>query len=182
MVTREINLIHERKFFTASEEQFIHKIKKITVFVLGIFIFIIALTFGGSYYVNTTLAKLDQNIASEKEQIQSKVKDENRYLLVKQKAGALSQIFKAQFPYPDFFDFLKSLTGPDVKMTSISLNTAGEIILSVQIKNTEVLDTYIESILAESGKRFQQIDLLSIDFKDGNNIIIQLGLNSQTKS
>ena len=181
MAAREINLIHERKIFTPFEERFIHDIYKALPYVLGSFALILILTFSISFYINRTLNKLDQDIASEKDQIRAKEKDEGRYLLLKQKASALSQIINTQYPYADFFNYIKSLTGADVLLNDISMAANGNVILSVTVKNTEVLDTFIKTILTDADSRFRQIELSGLEFNGGSDFTIQLAIITQGK-
>ena len=126
MASREINLVPKVQADTPQELKVKRLLKHDVPLVLGVVVLILVALGGYSYiYLGGQIGGLERNIATERSQIEAIKKNEGIYLLLKQKATALSTIFSQRYPYADVFNYFQGLKNENVVIRSMIMATGG---------------------------------------------------------
>ena len=179
-MAREINLLTEKQILSAQEQELRRKIAIWVPFILGILVVSLGVVLGSRFYLSRLLSQTGTGITREKNRIGELEKNEGMYLILKQKATALSQIINSHYPYHSLFQFIKTLeyqTDPNsAKITSVVLAETGEVKLETAVSDTEKLDRFISQLLQEAQVRFERVELVSVAVKQdaGYEIILDI--------
>lgn len=178
MASKEINLLQKDIYLSPENKRWKELVYKfltpILVFYAGVLVVIISFNITLSTQIN---AKNNQ-IQTELQKISNLSKNESIYILVKQKATALTQIMSNRYPYGSLFDYFQLLNQKGDQITSLSMDNAGNISMTVIIPNTDSLDNFINSLTSEADKRFASIKMGDIAYKAGN--AYNISFNIQT--
>lgn len=167
MASREINLIADKHGLSAHAVRMRQVFRRVVPIVLGIFLIASVSVLVLSFDASRKLNDVEKRIVGEREHIGSLSRNEGTYLMLKQKAVALSKILAIRYPYPELWEFLKSLESDSVKIERLSLSDSGMTNMVVKAQDTEAIDTYINRILEGAPERFNFINLENAQLQGG---------------
>lgn len=162
MDARQINLLGEKQPLSVREVRLHRTLKKIAPILLGIYAVMVLAVFGTSWYLNAQLKRVSTAIEMERSAIKGNELNEGVYLLFLQKIRALRQIMALRPPYVQTFAYLKQFESDEIQIKTFSIDDKGEILLSLAVTNSELLEQLVDSILEEGLQTFETAELRSV--------------------
>lgn len=177
MASREINLLSEKRTVSTTELAIRHFLSVWTPLVLGIYLFILAVTLITSLYFKNRFSNLEKQVTVERSLIQALENNEGTYLLIKQKAGVLKRILDSRFPYSDLFAYFQNLNSFQGTLRSMNLNSNGEITVNLSVPDSISMELLFNGLLTDS-LRFNRIELVSVVLKSPGGYDLSLAFTS----
>lgn len=178
MATREINLVSEKEALSSQDIRIRRLLKFWTPLFLVIFLIILGVAVFFQFRTTQQLSGLNTQISSVENQIKSMERNESAYLLLKQKATAISDILNSRFAFIDIINYFKSFENNDVKINSMSLMNSGTIQLDMRLGDSELLDNLLTTFIEAGGKKFKTIELTSINLRPDYTYEINLNIDT----
>lgn len=179
MASKEINLFTKKIHFSPQEEKIQGMIQVITPVILIVFVVVLVAVLGGSIYIRASDARMNNQMESAKTQISQLEKNEGLYLLLKQKASAITQIINSRFPYLEVFSYLKSIERDNNVIQSITIEESGKVSLIMKIINTDTLDSFVTEILSQANERYNRIEILGLEYNPEGNYVLSLEVSAK---
>lgn len=177
MVSREINLLSEKRA-TSTTVLAIRRILSVwTPLILGSYLFILATTLITSLYFKSRFSSLEKQVNVERNRIQALENSEGTYLLLKQKAGVLKRILDSRFPYSDLFAYFQNLKSFQGTLKSLHLDSSGNLTVNFSVPDSTSMEVLFNGLLSDSS-RFSQIELESVVLKPTGGYDLSLAITS----
>ncbi len=179
MASKEINLLQAKQEISSESNRWKNLLLKVVTPFLFLFIAMAVLIIGVNIYLDQQLNSVKTQVDSELVLIKSMEKNEGIYMLLKQKATAISTIMQNRYAYDSVYNFVENLNQKGGKVLSLSISEAGNVSLSVEIPDTQTLDDFLKAIIADAEKRFNKVQLNGITYKPGTNYMISFTINAK---